>query len=73
MTDAEAPSSNTRRLAFNVSVKLRNKLTNVAHLLQKSDGELAIECIDGYLDAIIQKRGDKFQTAMEVLSSVMED
>jgi len=69
MADEEQPQA---RLSFNLPKDVREKLQNVAFLLKKSEQALAAEAIKTWLDAVVSKKGEKFQQALKLVEEAKD-
>lgn len=70
---ADETEGKQARLSFNLDQDVREKLQNVAFLLKRSEQALAAEAIKTWLDAVIAKKGEKFQAALKLIEEAKDD
>jgi hypothetical protein len=55
------------RLSLNIPPELRSRIQDFSFLLQKNEGELVAEAIATFFNAVEQKKGEAFASALKVI------
>ena len=60
------------RISFPLPTSVRHKLANVAFLLKMTEQTLVAEAIGAFLNAVVEKKGEKFKEALKLVEEAKD-